>query len=156
MTRNEVLEVMKAIKNLKPYYFDHMSKEKKLELVDEWTSSLSPYDYNSILKITIDFINDKDMVPYPREIIDKLETFEWMKYIQKDGDRYIYGENLINYIGFRIWDDVIPKDILDRLDYDPSMNTPEQEAERQEILKMILAMQEESRNGTDSIYQSNE
>ena len=141
MNRDETIKVMNEIKNLKPNYFNSFTKEQKQKLVDNWTDELIDYDLSLVLSSTIEFISENNKVPYPTDISEILRKDDWKQYTVSDGNRILYGDALIHFIGLKNWSDVISDDVLDQMEYDPSVNDEEWTFKRNEALKIALEIQ---------------
>lgn len=150
MNRQDVIECMLLIKSLKPTFFDKFSKERKEEMVHEWVSVLPSFDKENVMPFISSFIRETGRVPYPSEIIKNVNPKdEWHS-------KYGYGNEPIrlsstDYDNAFRWNDehqcwgmqLIPDDILKRIVHDPTLNTEEEEAERQRLLKIALEKQGE-------------
>ena len=153
MNREETLNVMVHIKAKKPNYFNNFTNEQKVKLVDEWTDCLSEYPFTSVYEFVDEYIKQFNKVPYPKEIIENIKKDDWKQFVRQEGNYLLYGESLINFIGFRCWSDVIDYSELEikglKLKYDPRMNTQEEEEERQYWIKKAMEIKEMLRKKQD-------
>lgn len=150
MNRDEVINIMLEIKKRKPNYFLNFSAQDKNNLVDEWVDRLSEYEYVTVLKLVLDSLNSHNRIPYPRDIIEAIQRNAIQNSISLTNGIYSrygcpdgiirYGESLYNELSRDDWYK-IPADMMSRMEYDPSLNTPKQEAERQTLLQEALRLQ---------------
>lgn len=146
MNREEVILTLKRISELKPRYFSNIPKDDKYKKIDEWLACLKEYSFSSVISFVESYISEVNRVPDIELIIDNAKQIKEMDVIEKvekyrcqDG-RIRYGESLYNELSFDDWYK-IPAEMMSRMEYDPSLNTPKQEAERQTLLVEALRLQ---------------
>lgn len=147
MTRNESIELMKFIKGMKPKYFDSLPKEKKLDLVEQWTNRFGSIDYKIVQKSVGEYIFKNNRVPYPQEIESLIENDEeiqkamnpWYKRFPQSGTiRYTDAD--VRGLTLDEWR-LLPREMAVRMEYyiDPSDEI------RNALLKEALEIQEKTR-----------
>lgn len=148
MTRNETIEVFKLLKQMKPNYFETLSQEKKLDLVDEWTDRLSMFNFDLVKEASKEYVFQHNRIPYPREVIEYLganrETIDqrvnpWYKrFPQSEKIRYTDAD--VRGLTLDEWR-LLPREMAVRMEYyiDPSDEI------RNALLKEALEIQEKTR-----------